>query len=84
MTGLEALEKLDHTLCMNSNEGNLKFGIDTYENPSCDCKDVDEMVDCLEIVKQDLQDLEEIKKAFKPVIQKILDNIDALKDYYNL
>ena len=28
MNDKEALEKLDHTLCLNHNEGNLKYNID--------------------------------------------------------
>ena len=45
-----AYEKINHTLCLNQNEGNLKFGIDK-EN-KIDCKDANEMVDCLEIIEE--------------------------------
>ncbi len=45
-----AYEKINHTLCLNQNEGNLKFGIDS-EN-EIDCKDADEMVDCLELIEE--------------------------------
>lgn len=48
-----AYEKLNHTLCLNQNEGNLKFGIDA-KGEQIDCKDADEMVDCLEIIEEAL------------------------------
>ena len=54
MTSKEALEKLDNTLCLNSQS--LKFNIDTEEN--IDCKDVYEMIECLEIIKKDLEVLD--------------------------
>ena len=45
-----AYEKLNHTLCLNQNEGNLKFGIDN--DNKIDCKDADEMVECLDIIEE--------------------------------
>ena len=45
-----AYEKLNHTLCLNQNEGNLKFSIDNEEH--IDCKDADEMVECLEVIEE--------------------------------
>lgn len=48
---LDAYEKLDHTLCLNSSR-DLKFNIDT--DNQVDCKNLDEMVSCLETVKDRL------------------------------
>lgn len=45
-----AYEKLNHTLCLNQIEGNLKFSIDDKEH--IDCKDADEMVECLDIIEE--------------------------------
>ena len=58
MTSKQALEKLDNTLCLNSQS--LRFNIDTEDN--IDCKDVDEMIECLETVERDLDVLEVIIK----------------------
>lgn len=57
---LKALDKLDNTLCLNANRQNLEFNIDKDEH--IDCKDVDEMVDCIEIIKKDLMKKPKYKK----------------------
>lgn len=48
---LDAYEKLDHTLCLNSSR-ELKFNLDT--DYQIDCVDLDEMISCLETVKDGL------------------------------
>lgn len=45
---LEALEKLNHTICLNS--PTIKWGIDTYEH--IDCKDDKEFVKCYNIIRK--------------------------------
>lgn len=56
---LEAYFKIDNTLCLNSQ--NLKFGID--EDEHIDCQNIDEVVNCLETIKEALQRLEAIDNA---------------------
>lgn len=57
MDDLKAYEKVDNTICLNINAGNLKFGLDTYNDgpngDSCDCKDVEELLDCLDELRVD-------------------------------
>lgn len=50
---LEALEKLNHTICLNNCEKTLKFGIDDDEH--IDCKDVYEFVECYNIIETSLR-----------------------------
>ena len=58
--GLEALEKIDHTICLAFNENNnALFNKDKYEH--IDCKDIDEFVDCYDIIEKELKALEIIK-----------------------
>lgn len=59
MKSLEALEKLDHTICMNVNEKTLQFNIDKDTN--ADCNSLDEFIDCYETIEQSLKALEIIK-----------------------
>lgn len=63
---LQSYEKLDHTFCMNFNEKRIKFAID-----DCDCKDINDMIDCLE-------DMRNVSKAFD-IIKKCSVNIVLLK-----
>jgi hypothetical protein len=48
---LDAYEELDHTLCLNSSR-DLKFNLDT--DYQVDCENLDEMISCLETVKDGL------------------------------
>lgn len=58
--GLEALEKIDHTVCLAFNENNnALFNKDEYEH--IDCKDIDEFVDCYGIIEKELKDFEWLK-----------------------
>lgn len=69
---LDAYEKLDHTLCLNSSR-DLKFNIDT--DNQVDCKNLDEMVSCLETVKDRLVTCgtyEHLAKAKQKVIDIFL------------
>ena len=58
MKDKEALEKLDHTLCLNSLL--LRFNID--DEYHTDCKDAEEMVDCIETVQEALDQKEKQDK----------------------
>ena len=58
MKDKEALEKLDHTLCLNSLS--LRFSID--EDYHIDCKDAEEMVDCIETLQEALEQKEKQNK----------------------
>ena len=42
--------KLDHTICMNNNEGNIKWNIDDdpIDIDDTDCKSIEEAIDCLD------------------------------------
>lgn len=53
--GLEALEKLNHTICLNLNNKTLQFNLDKYED--CDCKDIREFCDCYEVIEKELKEL---------------------------
>ena len=64
----EAYDKIDNTLCLNSL--NLEFNIDEAEG--IDCKNVYEMVSCLDTIQQALEEkekqdhiLEILKRASK-------------------
>ena len=56
---LEAYFKIDNTICLNSQ--NIKFGID--EDDHIDCQNIDEVVNCLETIKEALERLESIDNA---------------------
>ena len=55
---LEALEKINHTICLNS--PTIKWGIDTYDH--IDCKDEKEFVKCYNIIEQALIQKDKQKK----------------------
>lgn len=58
--GLEALEKIDHTICMNNLANNIKWDIDKYDH--CACVSVEDFVECYEIIEKELNALEIIKE----------------------
>lgn len=71
MKPLEAWNKLDHTLCLNSPA--FIFNIDDerlygtefageYDPNNTDCKSMDEMVDCMNVIEKTLKAFEIIKK----------------------
>ena len=76
---LEALEKLNHTICLNSPV--IKWSIDEYDH--IDCKDEKEFVKCYNIIEQAL-----IQKAKQDKILDILKkkvvNLDDLHSQIQL
>ena len=54
---LEALEKINHTICLNS--PTIKWSIDEYDH--IDCKDEKEFVKCYNIIEQALERNEPMK-----------------------
>lgn len=82
---LEALEKLDHTLCLNNNEGYLKFCVSDI-----DCQSVGEMVRCLNKVESALHRLESIDNANPSEALECLDllakqiELDEDTDYWEI
>ena len=56
---IQAYDKIDHTICLNFNDGNLKFGLDTYgdgpDGGPCDCKNIEEAVTCLGFIYKRLK-----------------------------
>lgn len=61
MKPLEALEKIDHSVCIAFNQNNKAlFDKDKYDH--CDCKDINEYVECEELVEKHLNALEIIVK----------------------
>lgn len=49
----EALERLNHTLCLNNIRGNIEYGIDSSDNP-IDCQNVEEMSSYFDVLEQAL------------------------------
>lgn len=49
----EALERINHTLCLNNIRGNIEYGIDSSDNP-IDCQNVEEMSSYLDVLEQAL------------------------------
>lgn len=80
--GLEAYEKINHTLCLNSGgatekkedgtivQGNILFNID--KDYHIDCNDNDEMIDCLETIESVLTEADKNAQI-----------IAILKKYFN-
>lgn len=56
---LEALEKIDHTICINSNENNIKWGVDDIGH--IDCVNFDEYGKCFSVVFEALKRNEPMK-----------------------
>lgn len=61
--GLDALEKIDHTICLNLNNKTLQFNLDKYED--CDCKDIREFCDCYEVIENELKERENYKAIYR-------------------
>lgn len=57
---LKALEKINHTICLNYNNKTLKFGIDCYDH--IDCNNADEFIDCYNTIKSALERKEKSEK----------------------
>lgn len=67
-----AYEKIDHTLCLNQNEGFLQFGLDTEEH--IDCKDAWEMTYCLDTLFVELE-----KATEREVSDEVMSALEELK-----
>jgi phosphotransferase system IIA component len=70
---LEALEKLNHTICLNSPV--IKWGVDTYDH--IDCKSESEFAKCYKIV---LEALDQKAKQEKEIsaLDRLCENQDKL------
>lgn len=75
---LEAYFKIDHTLCLNSQ--NIKFGMDADEH--IDCQNVDELVNCLETIKNALEEREAINNVNPSEALECLERLD--KEYASI
>lgn len=55
----ECLEKIKYTVAFNLKEGRLKFNLDKFKDgPNggpCDCKDLDELAKCYEVLEKALK-----------------------------
>lgn len=50
MTSKEALEKLDHTICLNTG---IKWGVDDLDK--IDCQTQEEAIECIDTIRKDLE-----------------------------
>ena len=66
---LEALERIDNTLCLNNIKGKLEFGIDTEEHTDCDS--VIGMTEDLESIKQALIKAEKEHNSLNLLMQEL-------------
>ena len=64
---LDCLEKIDHTVCLNTCDGNMHFGIDEYEH--IDCASIEDFVMCYDTVARCLDEVAKnyfmLKEIFK-------------------
>lgn len=74
---LKALEKIDHTVCLNKTE----YGLDKYDG--IDCKDVFEFVDCYELVERALVQRHKLIKILRKHLIFYGDGGVALKGLSN-
>ena len=58
--GLEALEKIDHTICLNNLAKNIVWNIDKEEK--CDCESIEQFVECYDAIEKELTQAEEDRK----------------------
>lgn len=69
MKGLEMLEKIDHTICLNSLSKHIEWNVDKEEN--IDCKSIEEFIECYDIIKKELEEKEELKKVLEILKSKV-------------
>lgn len=62
-TPLEALEKIDHTICLNNLAKNIVWNIDKEEK--CDCESIEQFVDCYDVIEKELEMSSMAKKLLK-------------------
>ena len=68
-TPREALEKIDHTVCLAFNENNNAiFNKDKYEG--IDCKDIYEFVECYEVLEKTVDENERYKQITSIILNK--------------
>ena len=60
---LEALEKIDHTICLAFNDNN-KALFNKDNETHIDCKDIDEFCDCYDIIETALKDYQTLKREY--------------------
>lgn len=73
---LEALEKIDHTICLNNLAKNIVWNFDKEEK--CDCENIDQFMDCYDSIEKEL----EANEILKSHIVEIDNNQDNGDDYY--
>lgn len=69
---LEALTKIDHTICINSNENNIKWGVDDICH--IDCVNFDEYGKCFSVVFEALKRNEPMKAIFTRITDVLTEN----------
>ena len=70
---LESLWKIDHTICMNQNEKNIRWNIDRpedyseggYDEHDTDCKSFEDFCDCYDNIESVLNAFNVAKKVFE-------------------
>ena len=89
---LKSLWKIDHTICMNFNEKNIKWNIDNKDDPSLykngegydpedtDCKSFDDFCECYEEIETALKDFEELKKGIEWRMAEYIKELDSGED----
>ena len=61
MKSLEAIAKIDNTICLNSLEKNIRWNIDEIQH--CDCKNIEEFFKCCDTIKKEITALSIIKET---------------------
>lgn len=90
MKPLEAWNKLDHTLCLNGPA--LIFNIDDeklygtefegeYDPNNTDCKSMDEMVDCMNVIEEALKEYEGAKSHIDALNRERVENALIIKAF---
>ena len=77
MNGLEAYHKIDHTICLNNIRKNIEFNID--KDGHIDCNNLNETIDCLEIIKKELEDFNWLKSKLNCQFVDTLSLEDKIK-----
>lgn len=80
---MKSYDKIDNTLCLNNIRHNIEFAISEDEN--LDCKDAYEMTNCLDNIKQALNELQAIKNSnpsdAMECINRIWDDIEVYNSF---
>lgn len=89
-----AIWRLDHTICMNFNEGTLKFNIDnpedypdgSYDAQDTDCKDIEDAIECIETLEAAVEAFDIIRNKkvnVSALLYACFKKKDGL-DFYNI